>query len=295
MSNAPTRLIRKMKKKYFIHLAKTAGFCFGVRRAIRIAREITQSGREIHMLGDLVHNQDVISQLEKSGIKKISRPGNGRGKTLLIRAHGAGRNSILIARRRGYHIVDATCPMVKAIHKIVRRMDNKGYRIIVLGDRRHEEVQGIVGQINKMPMVIENIRQITGVKTGKIKKAAVVVQSTQNTDDILPIAGALRSKIKEVRFFNTICRPTRMKQAEMKILPVENDVVIVIGSRSSANTKRLYQIARALNPRSYWIESAAQLKQAWFKNACRIGLTAGASTPESATRAVIARIRKITG
>jgi (E)-4-hydroxy-3-methyl-but-2-enyl pyrophosphate reductase len=278
-----------------IHLAKTAGFCFGVRRAIRMANELAGSGGRVYMLGDLVHNQEVIARLAKAGIKKITRLGNGRGKTLLIRAHGASKALMAQVNKHGYSVADATCPMVHAIHKIVRRMDSQGYRIIVLGDRRHEEVQGIVGQIRRKTLVIDRIANIPWQKIKKYKKAAIVVQSTQDTDHVLPIVEALRKKINSIDFFNTICRPTRMKQAEMKTLPAENDAVIVIGSRSSANTKRLYQIARALNPRSYWIESAAQLKPAWFKNARSIGITAGASTPESATRAVIARIRKMTG
>ena len=284
-----------MKKHPAINVAKTAGFCFGVRRAIRMAHELAETGGKIHMLGDLVHNQEVIAQLEKAGIRKIARLGNGRGKTLLIRAHGASAALLARAKKHGYSIVDATCPMVRAIHEIVRRMDRLGYRIIVLGDRRHEEVLGIVGQIRTKPIIIESRAQIPWRRLKNIKKAAVVVQSTQNMDEILPIVEALRSRIAAVRFFNTICRPTRMKQAEMKTLPVENNVVIVIGSRSSANTKRLYEISRALNPRSHWIESAAQLKQAWFRNAHSTGITAGASTPESATRAVIKRIRKISG
>jgi 4-hydroxy-3-methylbut-2-enyl diphosphate reductase len=282
-----------MKKRCVIHLAKTAGFCFGVRRAIRMAHELARGGSRIHMLGDLVHTRDVIARLEKAGIKKISRPGNGRGKILLIRAHGAGKRLMTLARNHGYKIVDATCPMVCAIHKIVRKMDRKGYRIIVLGDRRHEEVQGIVGQTGRKTLIIDGIENIPWPQIRKIKKAAIVVQSTQNTDHILPIVEALKGKIKELKFFNTICRPTRMKQAEMKTMPSNHDVVIVIGSRSSANTRRLYEISRALNPRSHRIESAAEIRPAWFRKAGTVGVTAGASTPQSATRAVIERIRKI--
>ncbi|MDO9543436.1 MAG: 4-hydroxy-3-methylbut-2-enyl diphosphate reductase [Kiritimatiellia bacterium] len=282
-----------MKKTAVIHLAKTAGFCFGVRRAIRLAYELAQSGGTTHMLGDLVHNQEVIARLEKAGIKKISRLGSGHGKILLVRAHGAGKRLLVKAQRRGYAIADATCPMVHTIHKIVRKMDRKGYRIIVLGDRRHEEVQGIVGQIGKKTLVIDRIDRIPLATIKKIKKAAIVVQSTQNMDNILPMVSALRGKIKEVRFFNTICKPTRMKQAEMKDLPRFNDVVIVIGSRASANTRRLFEISRSLNPRSYWIEKAAEIKPGWFKKARRIGITAGASTPELTTRSVIGKIRKI--
>lgn len=279
-----------MKKKRAIHLARTAGFCFGVRRAIRMAHELAMNGGTIHMLGDLVHNQDVITRLEKAGIKKISRLGNGRNKILLIRAHGVSKRLMTRARKHGYKIVDATCPMVHAIHTIVKKMDRKGFRIIVLGDRRHDEVQGIVGQIAKKTLIIDRIENIPWPQIKKIKKAAIVVQSTQNMDDILPMVDALKGKIKELKFFNTICRPTRMKQAEMKTMPLNHDVVIVIGSRESANTRRLYEISRALNPRSYWIESAVEIKPSWIKNAGTVGVTAGASTPQSATRAVIERL-----
>ena len=291
-------------KKITIQLARTAGFCFGVKRAIHMAHELTRSGGTtqarpwrgpVHMLGDLVHNQDVIARLEKAGIKKIARLGNGHGKTLLIRAHGAGKCLMTQARRRGYKIVDATCPMVRAIHKIVKRMDRKGYRIIVLGDRRHEEVQGIVGQIRNKTLIIDRIENIPWPQIKKIRRAAIVVQSTQNMDHILPIVAALRGKISEVSFFNTICRPTRMKQAEMKTMPLNHDVVIVIGSRSSANTRRLYEISRALNPHSHRIESAAQINPLWLKKAGSIAITAGASTPQSATRSVIKRLRELTG
>jgi len=172
-------------------------------------------------------------------------------------------------------------------------MDRKGYRIIVLGDRRHEEVQGIVGQTRNKTLVIDRIENIPWQQVKKIGKAAIVVQSTQNMDHILPIVAALKGKIKEVKFFNTICRPTRMKQAEMKTMPLNHDVVIVIGSRLSANTRRLYEISRALNPHSYRIDSAAQIKPRWLKKAGSIAITAGASTPQSAMRSVIERIKKI--
>jgi 4-hydroxy-3-methylbut-2-enyl diphosphate reductase len=310
------------KDKHAIYLARTAGFCFGVRRAIRIAHELARKdakmrssatahkimahkksgttspglrggARGVHMLGDLVHNQTVISELEKAGIKKISRLCDGRNKILLIRAHGAGKRLMAMARKRGYHIADATCPMVRAIHKIVRKMDQKGYQIIVLGDRRHDEVQGIVGQISRKTLIIDSIKNIPWALIKKIRKAAIVVQSTQNIDHILPIVETLEANIKEIKFFNTICRPTRMKQAEMKNLPARNDVVIIIGSRESANTRRLFEISRDINPRSYRIESAGQIKPRWFRKARSIGITAGASTPESVTRSVIGRIRKI--
>lgn len=276
-----------------IHLAKSAGFCFGVKRAIKIARELAVTGTDICMLGDIVHNESVIREMESAGIRKIKKLGIGRGKTLLIRAHGASSNTMLRARRRGYVIVDATCPRVKEIHRIVKRMDQQGYRIIVIGDRRHDEVLGIVGQIKRKALVIDCSDTVPLNAARRIKKAAVVVQSTQNLDRVMPIVDILRSEIDEVKFFNTICKPTRMKQQEIKTMPLQNDIMIIIGSRTSANTKRLYEISKSLNSRSYWIQDAGELHANWFTGVKKVGITSGASTPQSTTQAVIEQIRGI--
>lgn len=278
-----------------INLAQSAGFCFGVRRAIKIARGLAQTGKDICMLGDLVHNETVIREMQALGLKKIRKLGSGRNRTLLIRAHGVSADLLLRARRRGYTLVDATCPMVREIHRIVKRMDRLRYRLIVIGDRRHEEVLGIVGQIKRRALVLDPSRKFDARQLRGLRRAAVVVQSTQNLDQIIPIVEGLKQKIPRLEFFNTICMPTRAKQAEIKVLPTQNDVMIIIGSRTSANTKRLYEISKSLNSRSHWIESAAGLEPRWFTGARAVGVTAGASTPESTTQAVISRINQLSG
>ncbi|MCX6993358.1 MAG: 4-hydroxy-3-methylbut-2-enyl diphosphate reductase [Kiritimatiellaeota bacterium] len=277
-----------------IHLARSAGFCFGVRRAIKIARSLAASHQAVCMLGDLVHNETVIRELEAAGIRKIKRLGPGRNGRLLIRAHGASRRILTMARRHGYALVDATCPMVREIHRIVRAMDRQGRRVIVIGDRRHDEVLGIIGQIAHRAVIIDHREHISWKALRRVRKAAIVVQSTQNLDRVLPIVERLKTRIADVRFFNTICQPTRMKQEEIKILPRQNDAMLIIGSRTSANTKRLYEISKALNARTHWIQSPQELDSRWFRNVHSLGITAGASTPETTTRAVIARIRAFT-
>jgi len=283
-----------MNKKIHIHLARSAGFCFGVKRAIRMAHELARKTSSVRMLGDLVHNETVIRELEIAGIRTIKQLGRGKKRILLIRAHGVSRGVITRARRCGYRIVDATCPMVREIHRIVRRMDRRGARIIVIGDRQHDEVQGIIGQIRRRALVIDHLDHIPWPTIRRLRRAAIVVQSTQNMDRIMPIVKALQAAIPKVVFFNTICRPTRMKQEEIKILSLHNELMIVIGSRTSANTRRLYEIARALNPHTRWIQSAEEINARWLKQVHAIGITAGASTPESTTQAVIARIRRLT-
>ncbi len=276
-----------------IRLARSAGFCFGVRRAIRIARELTAGRRPVRMLGDLVHNESVIRELEAAGIRKLRRLGRGRGGILLVRAHGAARALIARARRRGYRVVDATCPMVREIHRIARLRERLGDRIIVIGDRRHDEVLGIVGQLRRPALVIDPAGRIPRGALRRLRRATAVVQSTQNLDKVLPVVAALKDAIPRLVFRNTICKPTRMKQEEIKTLPRRSEAMIVIGSRASANTRRLYEIARALNPRTRWIQGPGELRARWLQGARTVGLTAGASTPDAITQAVIARIQEL--
>jgi 4-hydroxy-3-methylbut-2-enyl diphosphate reductase len=276
-----------------INLAKSAGFCFGVKRALKIALKTAATGTTVEMLGDIVHNEEVVQGIERAGIKKIKKLRNGSGKILVIRAHGASENVYRKAAQLGYTIVDATCPMVKEIHTIVKATKNEGCRIIILGDKLHDEVRGIMGQLNNRAIVIDSIKHIPLETIKRVKKACVVAQSTQNAEKILSIVAVLKKHIKEIQFFNTICRPTRIKQKEAKAMPLKNDVMIIIGSKTSANTKRLYQISKALNKRSYWIRSSAALKSEWFKGAHTVGIMAGASTPDATTNDVIAKIRSL--
>lgn len=275
-----------------ITVAKSAGFCFGVKRAIDIALESAKKQKaQVYMLGDIVHNENVVSQIEKSGIKKTARlPDSG---SLLIRAHGSAKEIENKAKERGLNVIDATCPMVKEIHKIAADMDKKGYRVIVIGDHKHDEVQGIVGQIKHRAIVLEGIADIKKKIPRGLGRAAVVVQSTQNLHNVLKMQEILKGYIKDLKFFNTICAPTRLKQAEIKILPQENDCIIVIGSKTSANTKRLYQISKSINKNTHWVNSSGELKKEWLKNASRIAITAGASTPASTIEEVKGHIQKL--
>lgn len=277
-----------------INLAKSAGFCFGVKRALDIAFQTAEKQNPAYMLGDIVHNEDVIRKIEKAGIKKITRLSRGKDKTLLIRAHGSAKNVIEKARLLGYKITDATCPMVKEIHKIAKDMEKKGYKIIIIGDKKHDEVRGILGQLKNKTIIIDGYEAIPLKKIKGIKKAAILAQSTQNLEKCLKIFKALKPYISEAKFFNTICRPTRIKQQEARTLPLENDVVIIIGSKTSANTRRLFEIAKGLNPRTYWVQSKKEIGRAWFKNAKNVGITAGASTPDSTTQEVAEYIKQKT-
>jgi 4-hydroxy-3-methylbut-2-enyl diphosphate reductase len=264
-----------------------------VKRALDITLNTAKSAKKVYMLADIVHNEDVVKEIEKAGIKKIKKLKSGKNKILLLPAHGTPLETVNKALDYGYKIIDATCPMVKEIHKIAKRMEKKGYKIIIIGDKKHDEVYGVIGQIKGRAIVIDNINNVPLKKLKHIKKACVVAQSTQEPDNVLKIVEILKSQIKELKFFNTICKPTRMKQRELKTMSLENDAMIIIGSKTSANTKRLYGISKSLNKRSYWVSSKEEIRPQWFKDIKRVGITAGASTPEALIQGVVKYILQI--
>ncbi|MDI6606761.1 MAG: 4-hydroxy-3-methylbut-2-enyl diphosphate reductase [Candidatus Omnitrophota bacterium] len=276
-----------------ISLAKSAGFCFGVKRAIEIALKAAKSERKVYTLGDIVHNEKVCERIAQAGIKKTKRLLCGKNRVLLIRAHGIPLNLVKKARLLGYTIIDATCPMVKEIHKIVRKMENKGYKIIIIGDHKHEEVQGIKGQLKSKAVVIDSVKNMPFKKIKKIKKACAVAQSTQNLRQALEVVDELKKYIPELKFFDTICSATKVRQEEITRMPLENDLMIIIGSKGSANTKRLYQISKSLNKKSYWINSRAEIKNLWFRNVKKVGISAGASTPQETIQEIVSYISGI--
>ncbi len=273
-------------------LAKSSGFCFGVRRAIEIAEKTAARGKEVFVHGDIVHNKDVVRRIQKAGVRKIKKLGKGEGKILLIRAHGCSQKLLQEACSRGYEIVDATCPMVKHIHYLARKSQEEKRHLVVIGDRYHDEVRGILGQVKGRAEVFPSHGRIPWERLKSLVPITVVVQSTEDLEKVNLLAEKFREKLGDVKFYNTICQPTRKKQEEIRSLPKKSDVVIVIGSRSSANTRRLYEIARSLNPRTYWVESVSELQPAWLVKAKTVAVTAGASTPDEITTAVVNYLRK---
>ncbi len=270
-----------------INVAKSAGFCFGVKRAITIALHAAALDKKVDMLGDIVHNEHVMKDLQRSGIRKVKKLASGKNKKLLIQAHGSSLAVLKKARRLRYSLIDATCPMVKEIHRIALDMERKGYAIIIIGDRRHDEVRGIAGQLKRKALILEKPEDVRPASFKDITRVCVVVQSTQNPDKARAIVEAVRPFVKKTAFFNTICGPTRKKQREVASMPLKNDLMIIVGSKKSANTRRLYELSKSLNPRSYWINASHDIRREWFKDARNVGITAGASTPEETIREVV--------
>ena len=276
-----------------IHVAKSAGFCAGVKRAIKCAYESAGTFGRIEMLCDIVHNEIVVDRIAELGILKVLSLSPGSNKTLLIRAHGAPRSVYTEARSHGYRIIDATCPMVTEIHQTARQIEQDDRRVIIIGDLGHEEVSGIAGQIEGTALVVPSAEALTDDLLHGITRAGVVVQSTQSQQNVDAILKILRTRIPDLEFHNTICAATRRRQADIQTMPLHNVVMLIIGSRKSANTRRLYELSRQLNPRTYRILDANEIDPRWLDGTQTVGVTADASTPDESIKAVIALLTKI--
>ena len=275
-----------------IHVANSAGFCFGVKRAVRMALDAakTENG-PVYMLGDIVHNEHVVRELSEAGVQVIDSLEEIQTGTLLIRAHGAVPEIYETARKKGLKIIDATCSLVLEIHKIARQLQEEGYTIVIIGDHGHDEVVGIAGQVESA--IIVSSPEEAMEKIDKVTRIGIVVQSTQDIHNVQKIVCTLAGKCRELRFFDTICYTATNHQRDLRELPPKNDIMIIIGSYTSANTCRLTQISKELNPRTYQVESADNVMSEWFDGVNSVGVSAGASTPESIIEEVIKKIRKI--
>ena len=278
-----------------ISVAGSAGFCFGVRDAVNIATETARaSAKPVQMLGHIVHNERVVKQLDEAGIRVVDTlDAADADGILLIRAHGAEPKTYDQARRRGMEIVDATCPLVTEIHEKVHELHKAGYPVLVIGDHGHDEVRGIAAQVPET-YVVSKPEEVAALGR-KFRRLGVVCQSTQNVDNVRAIVAELIPICIEVHFVNTICYPTTKHQRDIRTMPLENDVMIIVGSFSSANTKRMTEISRSLNPRSYQVTGPEDLDPTWFEGVERIGIHAGASTPDVVISEVVEAIRAIVG
>ncbi len=267
-----------------IQLANHAGFCFGVRDAVKIARETAAQYGKVYMLGDIVHNKRVVEELAAANVEVVDSLDQVKDGPVLFRSHGTPVEVWKEAQQKDLHIVDATCPLVHEIHDEVRTMEEEGRQIYVIGDKGHDEVNGILSQVEK-PILISTPEEARNLR--KKRRGGVVSQSTQMAEQVQEIISILMMKVKDLRVVNTICHPTRQNQSELKELALSNDVMIVIGSFTSANTKRLTTIARELNPNSYQVEHADDIRDEWLADAHSVGVHAGASTPDDAIQEVI--------
>jgi len=274
-----------------IFLARDAGYCFGVRDAVNLAYDTAEAHGEVYMLGTIVHNERVIENLSNAGAKVVEMLDDvPEDKPILFRAHGTAPELWKKTDKKKLNLVDATCPLVTEIHDEIKKLEEEGRRTIIIGDHGHDEVIAIAAQVSN-PIIIANVDEAKVLR--KMKKAGVVSQSTQMIENVKEIMNVLMEKVFDLRFVNTICFPTRRNHEQIKELAVQCDVMIVIGSFTSANSKRLTQLALERNKRSYQVTTTEELDMSWFNDCETVGISAGASTPDEIINDVVKHIKII--
>ncbi|WQT44412.1 4-hydroxy-3-methylbut-2-enyl diphosphate reductase [Helicobacter pylori] len=259
-----------------IKMAKDYGFCFGVKRAIQIAEKNQNS----LIFGSLIHNAKEINRLEKNFNVKIEEDPKKipKSKSVIIRTHGIPKQDLEYLKNKGVKITDATCPYVIKPQQIVESMSKEGYQIVLFGDINHPEVKGVISYATNQALVINSLEELQEKKLQR--KVALVSQTTKQTSKLLQIASYLVERCTEVRIFNTICNATSYNQKAALDLSKEVDIMIVVGGKTSSNTKQLLNIAKQHCEDSYLVEDENELELAWFKDKKLCGITAGASTPD---------------
>lgn len=273
-----------------VRLAEHHGMCFGVRDAIDLAVQLTGQG-PVTILGDLVHNSDVVAELEEAGARRARRSEEIATQAVLLTAHGTSDRVKLRLREAGREVHDATCPLVTRAHLALRKLVNEGYFPIVVGQPEHVEVRGLVGDLDDCAIVLDEtdvaqLRERFGDGTGA--RLGIVSQTTQPIERVRQLVQDVKNSLPlaEVRFIDTVCQPTKDRQESLRELARETDVVVVVGGTESNNSRKLTELARRLGRPAYQVGGAAELRPEWFRNARVVGLTAGTSTPDDVIDAV---------
>ena len=276
-------------------VAKTAGFCFGVKRAVEQVYEQIETGKKpIYTFGPIIHNEEVVRDLEEKGVQVIESVKELEALTdgvVIIRSHGVGRNIYEILKERGVELVDATCPFVKKIHKIAREQSEAGRRVVIVGNESHPEVEGIKGWGNEKTIVIESAGELEKWKLPADEKLCIVAQTTFNYNKFQDIVEKISKTYYDILVLNTICNATQERQVEARQIASQVDVMIVIGGRNSSNTQKLYEICRKECKDTYYIQTLDDFKPDKAGTVRSVGITAGASTPNQIIEEVHTNVR----
>lgn len=262
-------------------LAKTAGFCFGVKRAVDTVYEQTGKGN-VYTYGPIIHNEEVVKDLESKGVKTLNSEEELKALesgTVVIRSHGVDRHIYDIINEKNLELVDATCPFVKKIHNIVDKDSREGRQIVIIGSKEHPEVQAICGWCNSSPVVLENVEDAMNYNIDNDTDLSIVAQTTFNHNNFNKIVDIFKEKGYNTTIYNTICNATAVRQKEAREIAAQVDAMIVIGGRNSSNTQKLYDISKKECANTYYIQTLDDLDLATLKSVDRVGITAGASTP----------------
>ncbi len=295
-----------------VTLAKTAGFCFGVRRAVEMVYTEADKGKKVVTLGSIIHNDQVVSDLEKRGVSVIEESVLSdesvdlTGVTVVIRSHGVSKSVYEKLRQKKCEVVDSTCPFVKKIHDIVQKHAREGYDIVIVGSREHPEVQGTLGWClpqgdvlpgSKVPgpagTVVETEAEMEAFRPlNREKKVCVVAQTTFNYKKFKDLVEIISKKGYDIIVANTICNATAERQQEASELAAQSDAMIVIGGKNSSNSRKLFEISKNQCENTYFIQTLEDLDTSCIESSASLGITAGASTPKNIIQEVLTACQK---
>ena len=278
-----------------VTVAKSAGFCFGVKRAVdKVYELIDTEQKPIFTLGPIIHNEEVVRDLEEKGVQVIHSKEELEALkegVVVIRSHGVGREIYELLERQGLELVDATCPFVKKIHKIVREQCEAGRRVIIVGNEHHPEVEGIKGWGNEYTLAVESLEEFENLALRPDEKLCIVAQTTFNYNKFQDLVEKISKTYYDILVLNTICNATQERQVEARQIASQVDVMIVIGGKNSSNTQKLYEICRRECKHTYYIQTLEDFKPEITGTVRSVGITAGASTPNQIIEEVHTNVR----
>jgi 4-hydroxy-3-methylbut-2-enyl diphosphate reductase len=274
-------------------IAKHAGVCFGVKRAIDMAfRAARRHGDHVYTIGPLIHNLQVVERLREDGVAVKGGIDDIATGTVIFRSHGVPLHVVQRAREKGLRIVDATCPFVKRAHRFARMLSRKGYLVIVVGDQSHPEVKSLKSYVDGEATVVSAPGELADWSGGK--RVGIVAQTTQSLENFREIVAACVEKAGEIRAYNTICDATALRQKEAMDLAQEVDCMIVVGGHNSANTRRLAEICQRILGNTHQVERVEELMPTWFRGTAKVGIVGGASTPSWVIQEIVHGIHRAT-
>jgi 4-hydroxy-3-methylbut-2-enyl diphosphate reductase len=281
-----------------VFLAKQAGYCFGVRRAVELAEKTLTEARQqpepaaVYSLGALIHNPQAVARLEEKGLRTVDAVDSVPTESwLIIRSHGAPREVLEQARAKKIKIIDTTCPFVRNAQAAAEDFHQAGRQVVIFGDAKHAEVIGINSRAEYSAIIVQSAKEVNEVELPERSKVGLVCQTTQKTEILKEVVDSLLEKTKDLAIKNTICNDCFMKQEEVRKMARKVKAMVIVGGKESSNTAKLFQIAHEANVSAYHIEEAAELQREWFSDKQTVGVAAGASTPDFSIEAVVKKLQ----
>ena len=266
--------------------SKHSGFCFGVKRAIGIVeKELRQGGSKLYTIGPIIHNPQMVKMLEEKGAIPVDDISQVKEGVVVFRTHGIRKEEEEYVKERNLKALDATCPFVKRVRKYALYLEKNGYTVVIVGDKNHPEVKSVLSYLHNDGIVLQKPTSV------RAKKIGVVSQTTLDAGTFTGVVSGLIEGAEEIRVYNTICESTQVRQKEAAALATAVDAMLVVGGRNSSNTTKLYRIVKEMQPRTYHVETEADIKPEWFSGAKKVGITGGASTPDLIIELVERRVK----